>query len=528
MANYFVDSTTGNDGDSGLTMDDAWATFEHAWTAGNLSADDIIFIRRIHSETASSFYTQQTGLDGTSDGPIIMMGWPRAADSSITEADWTNSSTIIDNIVGLSMDREKHLGRFVTAPDGNDYLITKITDSDTIVIDREYPGTTVTSTDGACIIKADEDWYDDMGAAYGFDDSGWTIKESDWDGDADDIPTLDFSGGNYYLNLKETWFRYQYLNIIGGTSYTIYGTGSLWLTFLGCLFSGTASEGYIRSASAIVLDRCVGDGTPGRYFRYGEYYTIRNCAFYGATSYCFDQVGGTFYLENVNFSVETSTAADLFYAPKARISGIDIKYGGSGDVLDRTYAAFYPFPHMTLRGIENFGKVFGSHWGSNSHAEIIKTDVVADSGDPYKRTGGSDSVLELICDFDDNAYGLYLDGRTSMVTPVFIHEFETTTDSKNYRYYIQTDTETVSASQLQIEAEYVSSYATSASYTYSRVQSTQDIEVRTGADDWSQYIEVTNIQPAIASKVRIKCYCSYYHASAKIYIDPKPVITPGA
>ena len=54
MPNYFVDSTTGNDGDSGLTMDAAWATIEHAVEAGGLVAGDKVWVRRIHVEYAGN------------------------------------------------------------------------------------------------------------------------------------------------------------------------------------------------------------------------------------------------------------------------------------------------------------------------------------------------------------------------------------------------------------------------------------------------------------------------------------------
>ncbi len=40
------------------------------------------------------------------------------------------------------MDREKHVGRWVTAPDGFNYLITYIVDSNTFELDRPYAGST--------------------------------------------------------------------------------------------------------------------------------------------------------------------------------------------------------------------------------------------------------------------------------------------------------------------------------------------------------------------------------------------------
>ena len=68
MTNYFVDSTTGSDGDDGTTMDLAWATFEHATSSGGLGAGDIVWIRRIHSETPVGVITSV--YDGLMENPV--------------------------------------------------------------------------------------------------------------------------------------------------------------------------------------------------------------------------------------------------------------------------------------------------------------------------------------------------------------------------------------------------------------------------------------------------------------------------
>jgi len=110
--------------------------------------------------------------------------------------------------------------------------------------------------------------------------------------------------------------------------------------------------------------------------------------------------------------------------------------------------------------------------------------------------------------------------------PIFEHEFEATTDTKDYRYYVQA-VGIVTAAELWIEVEYVSAYDDTSEYRHTRVVSSNAFTARADAEDWAEYMEVTGITPVIGSKVRIKCYCTYYNATNKIYIDPKVVITDG-
>ncbi len=167
--------------------------------------------------------------------------------------------------------------------------------------------------------------------------------------------------------------------------------------------------------------------------------------------------------------------------------------------------------------------MLGVHKIINVQGEITKLAVVGGSGDPYKRTGGADNVINI--EYDNN-----LSNVTNPVfdiiedIPVFTHEFEATTDSKSYRYYVQCEG-IVTAAQLYIVVEYIDSYDDASEYTMTTQQSDEAFTARADAEDWAEYMEVTGIQPAVASKVRIKCYCSFYHATQNIYIDPMVVIS---
>lgn len=531
MADYFVDSTTGSDGDNGTTMDLAWATTEHALTLGSLVAGDTVWVRRLHNELPTVLV--DFAYAGTAENPIRVVGWPRNSDASITSATWTQGSTTVDLIVGLSMTRESHLGRYVTAPDGSTYMITYITDTDTVVIDRKYAGTTVSGVSGACTIHADED-YD---LAQTINDGAWTIKKADYNADSDDLPQIDFNDDS-----TPTWYIYtdSHNYIIRNIDFVdpAYANGAIYarsvnvLEIMGCIFRGTpAGSGGDTSISVndtdLFLTRCVVDSNDSQNGISGLGGTIvmRDFAQYGANSagvYTSDDHIWCL-LENVNIGVEVANGVyDLRVQNSNQISGRDVWLGGQG-----TYDVFVqgtPQWHTKV-SFENYGKVLGAHKKWTSQGTITKVDVVGGAGDPEKRSGGADSVIELLYDLSDTAHNLLRPVR--QFTPeVFVHEFEVNTTSKNYRYYVQAEG-IVTADQLWIEVEYVSAYGGITKYVISKVDSDEAITARSGADDWSQYIEVTGIQPAAYgfSKVRIKCFCSYYHAVNKIYIDPNPEIT---
>jgi hypothetical protein len=526
MANYFVDSTTGDDGDSGLTMDLAWATLEYAMESGGLSAGDIVWIRRIHAETPTSDIN--IGYGGTPENPIHVIGWPRNTDSSITSATWTNGSTTVDLIVGLSMDREKHLGRYITAPDGFDYFITKIDDSNTITIDREYAGSTVSGASGACTIKADEDY----ALAQAIDDSGWTITKTTWNADADDLPAIDFGDGSYQFAWNQDYCWYL-ANIEFRDSTD--PNGIIWfremktMVIRGCLFhNDNNAPCLLLYGTRVFIHRTVFTG--GRAGSPGisnngllpaySYNYLKDVAIYGFDGYgiSFGTNGASIFAEGLNVGVEDqndfadiSTQRGVVY-----IIGRDIKIGGSG-----SQGAFYHAQGSDVRiQIENYQRVLGNHFEKNLQGTITKTDVTEGSGDPEKRSGGSDSVIEILYDHSDTAAYLPSVAEESAWVPVFTHEFEVDDTPKNYRYYVQAEG-AVAADELWIELEYVSSYDDTSEYTITRVVSVEAISARSGADDWSQFLEINNITPAVASKVRIKCYCRYYHATNKIYIDPQ-------
>jgi len=516
MANYFVDSTTGSDGDNGTTMDLAWATLKYALESGGLVAGDNVFVRRLHSETLGA----EVGCvyDGTPSSPIKIIGWPRAADATADGASWTNGSTTVDLVTTLSMSTEAHVSRFVTAPDGQDYLITLVTDSDTFTIDRKYAGSSVTLSNGAFTVKADDNWVDDMGAEHGFDDSAWTIKESAWDADADDLPQMEQSTFKIYMyNDRAHWFENMHFTILMH-AYICKRT-----YFRGCYFDWAANGAKLTVVHGIgYVERSVFKGQSDSTGEYGMSVStgklyIKDCAVYNMGRASLSMTSSECYIDGFNSAVEMpndfwDVTASYGYN---RIVAKDTIWG-DGDLGISIMGEF------TIE-TENDGKVLGAHTRYTDQGSIIKVDVVEGSGDPYKRVGGADSVIEILHDIADNDNHNANPPKES-APEVFNHEFEVDDLPKSYRYYVQAEG-AVAADELWIELDYINTYDDTSKYTTKKVISVESIAARSGADDWSQYLEVNNITPAVASKVRIKCYCRYADAVNKIYIDPQPRVS---
>lgn len=517
MANYFVDSTTGDDGDSGLTMDLAFATLDYA--AGQAqSPGDIIWIRRLHSETPTSDIS--LGYNGTPEEPIQMIGWPRNSDSSPTGASWTNGSTTVDLVTGLSMSRLAHLGRYVTAPDGYTYMITLVTDSNTFTIDREYAGSSVTLTDGAFTIQADSDY----ALAQAIDDSGWTITKSDYNSDADAMPTIDFGDGNFQFTNTTRWGRTaKNFEVRDSTDNSLFLCSNCkYFYWEGMLLHQSNDKPCVNlSLGSYSFRRCIlsadNPGTAAFNFNLGTCYVkIEDVASYGCQIPLY---GNTIVadLDNVNLGVEVaSDGPDLRIYYTGLIKGKDVKFGGAVEEVDWESRLGF----SSYVSIENYNKVLGVHKTFTPQGTITKTDVVVGSGDPEKRSGGADSVIGILFDLSDSEDHFKAPTNKGWTQPIFDHEFEVDDTTKSFRYYVQAEG-AVTADELYIELEYVSAYDDTSEYVNTKVVSTDSISARSGADDWSQYIEVNNITPAVASKVRIKLYCGYYHATNKIYIDPQ-------
>ena len=388
MVNDGGDGTTGQD-DGGA--DDAFKTFAQA--KASIGVGGTCWIRRT-SGSATAQVADITFNSGYAATPIVWIGWPRDA-LPITSATWTNGSTTVDIILPASMTWGTVCGRWVNGPDGFDYLITLVTDANTLTIDRPYAGTTVTLLNGAASIKADE-------LPRG------VVKPADpdnWDADPDDLPIIDFNDGDFQVLFSYASFLCLYnLEFKDSTDgegiIRVYnGTG---IVFNGCLFKQSTQNDYVVKVSQAMpnFNRCIFTGFGGSnnhvevlIDRGGA--VISNSAIYGMGVYGLRVNEAAVELENLNIGVEqANTSADISFGARTHIvPARDLKLGGTnGEVLINTSNG-----NITKLRSVNHNKVLGAYKEYFCDSMTIELAAVL-GATPNKKL--SDNVIELTPDTD--------------------------------------------------------------------------------------------------------------------------------
>lgn len=519
MAEYFVDSANGNDVNSGVDTDNAWATIEHAMEAGALSAGDFVWARRNVQETPGSDIA--TSYDGTVASPISIIGCPRNS-HSIASSDWTNGSTSV-TIDDNDMDREKHQSRYVVAPDGETYLITRVSATNTIIIEREYAGSTVTNQ--AATIPADEDY----ATFAAIDDSTWTIKIATWTADADDVVTIDFNDGAFgiYSDLTayNIWKNIEFKDSTDGDG--IYRCRrSTQMLFFGCLFKQTTSNSLIVSVQNGSVDfvRCTFEGSGAgsnqtaivQAYLYNGYIRLKDVAIYNMGNHGME-IADNCYMDNVNIGVETANADDDIAAHLlGNIRGVDVKLGGTNGLILFTNYPSDLFNHISF---ENYQRILEEHKSFYIGGEYARADVTGET--PNKKV--SDYVFKISPDRS------FASANTTWAVPILVHELEMTAAAHTLKYWLYNDSgvtlnDTTAIDDIYLEAEYIKGYDDTSEYNKVNLRSSEiDILDAADADDWD-YLQVT-LTPAVASKVRLTVYIKFYSAAGDIFIDPAVVIT---
>ena len=506
MADKYVDKDAGG-ANNGTSQTDAWTDIQ---SANGLNAGDKCWIRRTYNTVLVADFAPTT--DGTPSSPIEYIGWPR--NSKSINCDWTNGDATVDNVDSNDMDREKHQGRYITGPDGEQYLITQIIDSNTFEIDREYAGATAANQD--VTISADEDFAD------------IPADPQNWSADADDLPIIDFNDANLNVFISgDDYFVFKNIEFKDSTDSggIINFSGGVAQLVQGCLFKQTT-----ENDPCIETDNCLltiirsifegsgsGSGQDGVGV-YGGYLRMRDCALYNLGNHGIISTEAVVYLENVNIGVETGNGDDDISCDAGRFHGRDVHLGANqGDVLLTGTTS------DAQVWIENVDKVLGDHKAWYMGGTFEKVAVAGET--PNKKV--SDNVIKISPNTDYQFI-------PEWAVEIFCHEFEATTDQKSYKYWLYNDTgdelndsdaDIGAKASIWLELEYVAGYDDTTEYVFEKTYSTEtDIADAADADDWD-FLSVNNITPAVASKVRIKCFCRHYTASGDIFIDPAVVIS---
>ena len=529
--NYYIDVGLASGDDDGSTPANAWKLMAAAgkcmlYASFNAATRNLVWIRRTSVHTMGADIALAD--DGTADKPILFIGWPRPAipNTTITEGDWTNGSTQVDNVVGITLDREQHCGRYVTAPDGGQYQITRIgynaaggAVADMLLIDREYAGSTVTGTDGKFQIEADEDYANRPQAGI---DAGWDADAIDlvmFDGNSD-VGNIVGSGDNYY-GIKNVIFK----DTADANGMIYLSTGILFL-LEGCIlaFDDNALNNRFLDLRniAILINRCIlcGGGASQASQRLIQaqeaHLEINNSAIYNAGDNGLYLIDSPFTLNNVNIGIEAANIdADIYATGLINIKGVGVLFGGTnGDI------SFNDSFQTSIINIENYQKILGSHKTFFPGGEYISTAVSGET--PNKKL--SDTVLKITPNLTGYTYS-----EQDLKVKIPLGEINADAGSQTFKFWIYnglgvTLNDGNALANFNLAAEYVSSYGDTTAYTMSIIRSAEHtIAVPADADDWD-YLSVTPTI-AIESKIRLWLEISVYSAAGNLIVDPQVVIT---
>lgn len=530
--NYYVDTNCANDGDgtaytcAGAPAGvGAWNDLKTVFESVAYVAGDCIWIRRtssydegVENNNADIAYTENSGTEAL---PIAFIGWPRASVS--INCDWVNGSTTVDNVDSNDMDREKHSVRFVTGPDGFDYLITKIVDTNTFLIEREYAGTTLANQN--VTIKADDDYAGRPAA-----------PKATWDSDPHDLVRIDFNDESYQFKMTgsgaTTVLKFLEFRESDDSSGVISENAYPANYFEGCIFYNDNNRKIVDLYYGDdYLEQCliegngVGTSQKGIWARvYGDVGTtisikdsvIRNCGDYGIAANA-----GLFELENVNIGVEDNNGDDsvaIFYAGFNPIIFRDCK-------IDGTNGAIYITSNNNANAVrvqeQNRNHTLGEHrttWTSG-YAELEAiTDII-----PNKKI--SDNVIEWV----GTTVNANRHGAARSKISLYKYQVTQSTGSQNYKIWIYNDTGNAlndtapkATEDICMVCRYVAGYDDTSEYVWKEVWSDEiDIADAATADDWD-YLQCDNINPAVSSPVICEVFVSRYNAgdTGNIYVDP--------
>jgi hypothetical protein len=584
---WFCHPGLGTGSNDGTTTDDAWNSMATAFAATSMSPGDTLFIRRVRATYAANL-APNVDEDGTLTQWYHIVGCPRdtlvgtadfhqgyrvITNSSITPDLYHHATRFISNnlnhrnymitSIALKINYDNESGNFAigeivtdatsgaigkvhylvdagttgslwvtvqTGTFGDDNNITgSIAGAATIngaptvdgfVTLENYVDTT--NTGGNFTIPADE-YYEQF---MSINDAAWTIKIADWDADNDSLPRADFTTGAYnlYNNGAYMW-RFTNICFAGGSSSgTVYTKSMSNQIFFHCIFqqSNNVSCFYSSSSSAhqtfgncIFIGSSAGSAQIGCSTTNGMFTIFRNVAIYNMGDNGVNCEYGEHYFYNCNFGIDLPNDDYDIVIGNHNVYAEDCGFGGLNGTI--TCGNYYRPQFFSY----NHNRVFGDNRQYLNQGYFVKTPVIAGSGNPEKRTGGSDFVIALTENHRSDGFTNFTDKRNL----VFEQSFVMDTTPRNYRFYCQAEAMSATVQQIRLEVKYCSKNLGTTTYYMQIDTSDETISTRTGADDWTQYIEVTGVAPDTTGLVRASLYADFYDADGVLYIDPKCSIT---
>jgi len=528
---YWVDTALGAGGDDGTTPADSKRGTSAIKTGFEVdhNAGVICWFRR-----TSAYDEGVVGLnadiaptaDGTAALPVYFMAWPRAAipDTEITEGDWTNGNTTVDNIVGINCTRTAHQARWATAPNGKKYFITRVVDANTIIIDREYAGGTVNGVGGK--FQINQDWNYQMSRN---DPQLALAIAAGWDADAHDLPTIDFNDESYNLVVSgDNYLVFSGFNGIDSLDGNgiFYASSGIKTLFKSILFKQNASNApcVSYSTSKLYMDEFTIEGSAagtnqngvGAPFGNHGIARLKNGAIYNMGNHGVAINYGTVKLTNINIGVEIENVDDDISLRSAgsNISGMDVKLGGNNG-----YVLFDASTPGEYARFENYGKILGDQHSWFYSGEWERIAVTS--------TNANKKLSDYVLRVTPNGNQPFVLEEWKQI--IFDGSFELSAGAQNIKFWLFNDlgatiNDDTAKDNVFLRAPYVDDYDDSSKYTMLNAYSTEiDILDAADADDWDS-LSVAII-PDTASKVRVQLMCGVYSAAGVFLIDPEPVVT---
>lgn len=524
MADKWIDpaATGSNDGSSPAN---AW-TSAIAWISG-ISDGDKCWVRRTLDYDVGSGIS--LGGSGSLNNPRSVIGWPRA--SFTGTGDFTKGSTSVTNVTSPTVSLRRYVGRWIkNTSNGKWYLITNAEDAGTtLVLDRPYGG--ATATGAGFTVAADEDYASRPQAGI---DAGW-------DSDSQELPQYKGNPTAWMFNFGSylNWvFKNFYFLKTGAAAYGLMWFNNTVLTpglnaFLGCVWN--TQTNYF--SAAIIYSGGYDWLSFGRFIVRGVNYsnqygievggnnytyllTLKDGAIYKTYYGLYLYGNGTSDLHNINLGVEGGNYQDMkLRGIGSTMVGKDVKCGSTSQ-SDRISILATPAAgqhgNLSAINIENWQKNLAQVYRRDG-LDIFSLRIATTATDPILRTGGNDVVLKV--DLGTvSSWGPAVELYRGSIMDQRI--WQLCTSSRSYRVYLQS-TVALASGKVTLEVTYLDSKDADDQYTEKSAIATGAISARTGASDWSQYLEVTGIQPAIHSPIRLRVYVRAYSASNFLYVDPK-------
>jgi hypothetical protein len=216
---------------------------------------------------------------------------------------------------------------------------------------------------------------------------------------------------------------------------------------------------------------------------------------------------------------------DLYARYPLVIQITDFDIGDQGVQTD-VFSNIKPIQQIKIaRFGREFGKIAPQSSGDN-YGDIDVVSVTAGSGDPYKRTGGSDVVGRVYP--VTHAGSLFQPPTASRMLCPTVFEiafWPEDTSEITIRAYVQSVGARTDPTDIFMEVDYISQYYSTTVYRTDTIYSDETISARSDASDWSQYVEVTITPATTAEPIIVRVRAIFYDATGTNYAYVDPAIT---